>query len=238
MATTKQTAHLFFEAALLPVLVFLCSVSLSYQIEETAQTFSSQRSPSSSWQPASSLWSGSAPSANGRVLDADDTESTTATRKTIAAAPIYEFKHGLGVFTIASGAGCYEGAKGQAQARFGVFAADVDLFVPSVLDMLDEDGAVPQDTVFDKVSEDDESDAQRRLDSPVNRTDSHQCDIFHSGKQSFNQMSISLERRSSPTNYGRAAQDSSKSYQRDKISVINMNKTRERNVGSPSRLAS
>ena len=202
MSTATQTTHLFAAAAMLPVLVYLCSVS--------AHVLHAQPSPNAPLG-TSSIWAGSPPSANGRSLNADDNKSTMTPRKAASGAPIYELKHGLGVFTIASGTGCYEGAKGQAQARFGVLTADVDLFVPSVLDMLDDDtGATPQDTVFEKVNEDD--DVQRRLDFPTNRTDSHQCDIFHRGKKSFNQISVSMERRSSPVNDRGAVQDTSSSY--------------------------
>jgi hypothetical protein len=154
------------------------------------------------------------------INDQSDMEGMEATQSESTAAPIYALRHGRGIFAIASGTGCYEGAKGQAQARFGVATADVDLFVPSVFEMLQnqskKEDFAPHDTVLNEFSSDNH---QRRLDVPAEDTTAqsattHICDVLHSGKHSFNQISIRLERRSSPTPDGSSAavKDSSSSY--------------------------
>lgn len=122
-------------------------------------------------------------------------------------APIYELQHGRGLFTIASGTGCYAGAKGQAQARFDVASGSrVDLFVPTVSWIFEEDG--PQDTMLKRVDDDSRrhlvggdanttnttDDQRRKLDS----SSASVCDMFHSGKDYFNIITLDLERQPNP----------------------------------------
>ena len=122
-------------------------------------------------------------------------------------APIYELQHGRGLFTIASGTGCYAGAKGQAQARFDVASGSrVDLFVPTVSWIFEEDG--PQDTMLKRADDDSRrhlvggdanttnttDDQRRKLDS----SSASVCDMFHSGKDYFNIITLDLERQPNP----------------------------------------
>mmetsp|Transcript_14522 Transcript_14522/g.41811 ORF Transcript_14522/g.41811 Transcript_14522/m.41811 type:complete len:480 (-) Transcript_14522:175-1614(-) len=189
--------------------------------------------------PAASTWTGATTptTANGRALDAGDdddmgTDSVHTLPSDNEATPVYKFKHGQGIFTVASGTGCYEGAKGQAQARFDIVHSVVDLFVPSVFRMLNKD-SVPQDTVLNKVNND--NDGQRHLagqqagddvdatgdaisgdeSGTTNRKEiSHECVRFQSGKDSFDQMTIVLEEL---PNDGGNVQDSSTTHHRHGI---------------------
>ena len=80
--------------------------------------------------------------------------------------PIYELQHGRALFAITGGTGCYEGARGQAQARFDIVDGSVaNLFVPAVTWIFDEDG--PQDTTLKKVDDGN----RRRMTSSTNNTD-------------------------------------------------------------------
>ena len=181
----------------------------------TANNSLPSSSPGASSAAAASAWNGTPPTAaaaavNERNLDAVVGDSSAKNK----AAPIYEFSHGLGVFAIASGTGCYEGAHGQAQARFGVANSNIDVFVPSVFAMLEDDSS-PQDTVLTAVDDNGTVDQRRMLDvegddgnlldddadqldddgaAPTSTSRSHECDIFHSGRKSFNQISLELER--------------------------------------------
>ena len=193
----------------------------------TANNSFPSSSPGVSSAAAASAWTGTPPTAaaaavNERNLDAVVGDSSAKNK----AAPTHEFSHGLGIFTIASGTGCYEGAHGQAQARFGVADSNIDVFVPSVFAMLEADSS-PQDTLFNAVDDDSDGDGsidrrRRRIHvldveggdgklldddadhldddgaAPTSTSRSHECDIFHSGRKSFNQISLELERGANP----------------------------------------
>lgn len=129
-------------------------------------------------------------------------------------APIYELQHGRGLFTIASGTGCYAGAKGQVQARFDVTSGSrVDLFVPTVSWIFEEDG--PQDTMLKRVDDEsrrhlvdgDANTSYANINASTNATDDHRkldsssasvCDMFHSGKDYFNIITLDLKRQPNP----------------------------------------
>ena len=103
-----------------------------------------------------------------------------------AVAPIYALRHGRGAFAIAGGTGCYRGARGQAQADFGIQNSRVDLFVPSIswtLADIDDSGMGPQDTTWNR---------DRRMQ------EAQECNLLREGADSFNILSLNLERRSNP----------------------------------------
>ena len=103
-----------------------------------------------------------------------------------AAGPIFGLRHGRGAFAISGGAGCYRGARGQAQADFGVQRSRVHLFVPSIswiFDDINENGMGPQDTTWTR---------DRRMQ------EAQECNLFREGADSFNIISLNLERRSNP----------------------------------------
>ena len=176
-----------------------------------------------------------------------------------SAAPIYALRHGLGVFAVIGGTGCYEGAKGQAQAEFGIKTSRVDLFVPSIswiFDDDDDDG--PQDTVWKRAGDD-----GRRLHGPgvrnaandepiaVNVTlnnydenaatntrttatstnpfpgkdhghrklNNHRCDMFRKSVDSFNIISLDLERRSNPMENKNVMKSSSSHHEHGEFSA-------------------
>ena len=115
------------------------------------------------------------------------------------AAPIYALRHGRGIFAITGGTGCYKGARGQAQANFGIQSSRVDLFVPSIswiFDGTDDIGLGPQDTSWR---------GARRMQS------AQECNLFREGVDSFNIMSLNLVRRSNPPD-NKHVKDSSASY--------------------------
>lgn len=142
------------------------------------------------------------------------------------AAPIYALRHGRGIFAIAGGTGCYEGARGQAQANFGIQSSRVDLFVPSIswiFDDMDDIGIGPQDTSWKRTGSDGRrlssnhgggtvQDANssrhfnRRLQSP------QECPLLREGADSFTIISLNLERRSNPPGKNKHVKDSSTSY--------------------------
>ena len=127
------------------------------------------------------------------------------------------------IFAISGGTGCYKGARGQAQANFGIQSSRVDLFVPSIswiFDDTDDIGIGPQDTTWEEEGgngrrlgpdgEGTEEDANshhfdRRLQSD------QECSPFREGVDSFNIMSLNLERRSNPPD-NKHVKDSSASY--------------------------
>ena len=177
----------------------------------------------------------------GITTDSINTSSTFGVGGgTSKPAPIYELSHGLGVFTVASGTGCYEGAHGQAQARFGVTNSQIDVFVPSVFTMLDPNSS-PQDAMFVTLAGDEGNGSagtdgdfrQRRLNvedggdnMPYNddqlsddvtpssaSSQSRECEIFRAGRKSFNQISFDLKRReNSETSAGGTIKSTSTSY--------------------------
>ena len=105
-----------------------------------------------------------------------------------ATGPTYALHHGRGGFAITGGTGCYTGARGQAQANFGVKRSHVHLFVPSISLEVDDirvgkNGMGPQDTTWNK---------DRRLQG------AQECNLFREGTDSFTIMSLDLERRSNP----------------------------------------
>ena len=134
------------------------------------------------------------------AIDRSDMEGVSAEAKSKSAkAPIYALRHGRGIFAITGGTGCYKGARGQAQANFGIQSSRVDLFVPSIswiFDGTDDIGLGPQDTSWRRA---------RRMQS------AQECDLFREGVDSFNIMSLNLERRSNPPD-NKHVKDSSASY--------------------------
>ena len=116
-----------------------------------------------------------------------------------ATEPVYALRHGGGAFAITGGTGCYRGARGQAQANFGVQNSRVHLFVPSIsLEVVDigENGMGPQDTTWNR---------DRRMQG------AQECNLFRQGADSFSTMSLDLERRSNPPDT-RFIQESGTSY--------------------------
>ena len=116
-----------------------------------------------------------------------------------AKAPIYALRHGRGIFAITGGTGCYKGARGQAQANFGIQSSRVDLFVPSISWIFDDNDGnkmEPQDTSWRRA---------RRTQS------AQECSLFREGVDSFNIMSLNLERRSNPPD-NKHVKDSSTSH--------------------------
>ena len=103
-----------------------------------------------------------------------------------AAGPIFGLRHGRGAFAITGGVGCYKGARGQAQADFGVQTSRVHLFVPTIswiFDDIDENAMGPQDTTWNR---------DRRMQ------EAQECKLLREGADSFNIISLNLERRSNP----------------------------------------
>ena len=98
-----------------------------------------------------------------------------------AAGPIFGLRHGRGAFAITGGAGCYKGARGQAQADFGVQTSRVHLFVPSISWIFDDIDDV--DTTWNR---------DRRMQ------EAQECKLLREGADSFNIISLNLERRSNP----------------------------------------
>ena len=158
--------------------------------------------------------------------------SQTNGKGAASAAPIYALRHGLGVFAVIGGTGCYEGARGQAQAEFGIKTSRVDLFVPSISWIFDYDYDGPQDTVWMRAGDDgrrlhgpgvrkaanndepiavaDENDTTNTRTAATStnpfpgndhghrRLNNHRCDMFRKRVDSFNIISLDLERRSNP----------------------------------------
>lgn len=134
--------------------------------------------------------------------------------------PIYELQHGRALFAVTGGTGCYEGARGQAQARFDIVDGSVaNLFVPAVTWIFDEDG--PQDTTLKKVDDGN----RRRMTSSTDNADMSGtpitgsrklvapfCDVFRSGDDGFAQISLTLEKRSNHPNPGGIIQDTASSH--------------------------
>lgn len=107
--------------------------------------------------------------------------------------PVYELQHGRGLFAIVGGTGCFKDARGQAQARFNVLSGSrIDLFVPAISWIFDEVGL--QDTIFNKIHMPVGDDRIHRKLSTTT------CDLFRSGKHSFSQISLNIQRRSNPPN--------------------------------------
>lgn len=120
------------------------------------------------------------------IADQLNLDKVVAGNSESAAGPIFGLRHGRGAFAITGGTGCYRGAKGQAQANFGVQTSLVHLFVPSiswVFDDIDENGMGPQDTTWNR---------DRRMQ------EAQECKLFREGADSFNIISLNLERRSNP----------------------------------------
>ena len=172
------------------------------------------------------------------VVNDDNTESSSQADKkgAVSAAPIYALRHGLGVFAVIGGTGCYEGASGQAQAEFGIKSSRVDLFVPSIswiFDDDDDDDDGPQDTVWKRAGDDgrqlhgswvrkaahndepipvaDENATTNTRTTATSSTNplpgndhdhrklnNHRCDMFRKRGESFNIISLDLERLSNP----------------------------------------
>ena len=136
--------------------------------------------------------------------------------------PIFELQHGRALFANTGGTGCYEGARGQAQARFDIVDGSVaNLFVPAVTWIFDEDG--PQDTTLKKVDDGN----RRRMTSSTGNADilvsgtpntgsrklvAPFCDVFRSGDDGFAQISFTLEKRSNHPNPGGSIQDTASSH--------------------------
>lgn len=135
-----------------------------------------------------------------------DKAKAETTPKSVAA-PIYALRHGRGIFAITGGTGCYKGARGQAQANFGIQSSRIDLFVPSIswiFDGTDDIGLGPQDTSWKK-----ERGNGRRLDRRLQSP--QECHLLREGVDSFTIMSLNLERRSNPPE-NKHVKDSSTSY--------------------------
>ena len=134
------------------------------------------------------------------AIDRSNMEGVSAEAKSKSAkAPIYALRHGRGIFAISGGTGCYKGARGQAQANFGIQSSRVDLFVPSIswiFDNIDGNKMEPLDTSWRRA---------RRMQSD------QECSSYREGVDSFNMMSLNLERRSNPPDKTHV-KDSSTSY--------------------------
>ena len=199
--------------------------------EPTAAPTAAPTQPPMSNPAGSAAGEMSSDDGNGRTPNDGGVTTDSLGGSSSKPAPIYELQHGRGLFTIASGTGCYAGARGQAQARFDVTSGSrVDLFVPTVSWIFEEDG--PQDTMLKRV--DDESRRRRHLagDASINQsvdtnaninidaraninidanattTTDHRrkldsssasiCDMFHSGKDYFNIITLDLKRQPNP----------------------------------------
>lgn len=140
----------------------------------------------SSGMPRGGTITADATMSSSTIADQFNLDEMMAGNAQSAAGPIFGLRHGRGAFAITGGAGCYRNARGQAQADFGVQRSRVHLFVPSIswiFDDIDENAMRPQDTTWTR---------HRRMQ------EAQECNLFREGADSFNIISLNLERRSNP----------------------------------------